>query len=294
MTHTSRARHTVRIMRPLHGLGAVAAAVMLVLGVAVPSSAREAAVPESEVRLPPLAAGECGGDVPIVVASDLAAQSDLYSAVTLAGVIGTDCIVLAGGRDHPMPADQRARLDAAPDGGYVVGGTAAVPDAKLAGRDMTRLAGTDRWHTARLVGIEARRAAGGTPEGQGNTDQQDPSAQPPVISLPAIMSCELDDDGAALCTTRTQDDTLLRVETPEGPFSELASRDHVACGLRVDGTVACWRAEHVQSEDGFQARSPTIATPSGTFTSLRMDDRRACGLRPDNALACWPIPTGSG
>ncbi len=90
-----------------------------------------------------------------MVASDAAAQSDLYSAVTLAGVEDTDCIVLAGARDEPVPPTQRSRLNAAARGGFVVGGLAAVPSDKIAGRDMTRLAGTGRWHTARLVGAVA-------------------------------------------------------------------------------------------------------------------------------------------
>lgn len=59
--------------------------------------------------------------VPIVVGSDDAAQSDIYSAVTLAGVLDTSCIVLAGPRDGPMPAAQRARLDAAQAGDWIVG-----------------------------------------------------------------------------------------------------------------------------------------------------------------------------
>ena len=106
--------------------------------------------------------------MPIIVGSDAAAESDRYSAVTLAGVIGTDCVVLAGNRHgSSMPADQRARLGVAAAGGFVVGGTAAVPGTKTAGRIMFRLAGTDRWHTARLVGDQARRGAtagAGTPE----------------------------------------------------------------------------------------------------------------------------------
>ena len=105
----------------------------------------------------PWTESDCAGDVPIVVGSDVAAQSDIYSAVTLAGVVGTDCVVLAGPRNRAMLTEQRARLDAAAAGGYVVGGTAAVPDAKLAGRDMTRLGGATRWVTAQLVG---RRASG--------------------------------------------------------------------------------------------------------------------------------------
>ena len=93
--------------------------------------------------------------VPVVVASDFSAQSDIYSAVTLAGVLGDVCIVLAGGRHEAMPTDQQVQLEAAAAGGYVVGGSGAVGDAKLAGREMTRLGGKDRWATALQVGEEA-------------------------------------------------------------------------------------------------------------------------------------------
>ena len=117
---------------------------------ATPASASTARVPPASVQ------GECASDTtPIVVASDVAAQSDIYSAVTLAGVLGDACIVLAGPRSEAMPADQQARLDAAAAGGYVVGGHAAVPDGKIAGRSMARLGGADRWETALLVGEEA-------------------------------------------------------------------------------------------------------------------------------------------
>ena len=131
-------------------------AVSLVAMAALPASASAVRVPPASVQ------GECGsGTVPVVVASDVAAQSDIYSAVTLAGVLGEACIVLAGPRGEAMPAGQRARLDAAAAGGYVVGGVAAVPDAKLAGRSLARIAGKDRWTTAQRVGTVARSIAGG-------------------------------------------------------------------------------------------------------------------------------------
>ncbi len=122
------------------------------------------------VVLPPagLVASDCAGVVPVVVGSDAAAQSDIYSAITLAGVAGTDCVILAGPRDGDMAASQQTRLEAAAAGGFVVGGTAAVPTAKLAGRDMTRLVGTDRWETAQLVG---RRASGDTTAGTPTTNE---------------------------------------------------------------------------------------------------------------------------
>ena len=129
--------------------------------------------------LPPsgYTASNCTGKVPVVAASDVAAQSDLYSAVTLAGVLRTRCVVLAGARDEPMAADQLARLEAAAPGGFIVGGLAAVPDAKVAGHDLTRLAGTDRWHTARLVGAQAVISAGGADTGsvEASAGAEDPT-----------------------------------------------------------------------------------------------------------------------
>lgn len=119
--------------------------------VALPSPAHAAPA----VHLPLDATeGECTGAIPVVVASDADAQSDIYSAVTLAGALGTECLVLAGERTGPMPPKQRARLDRAASGGYVVGGTSAVPISKLAGRTMKRIGGADRWATARAIGAE--------------------------------------------------------------------------------------------------------------------------------------------
>ena len=101
-----------------------------------------------------------------MVGSDAKVQSDIYSAITLAGVVGADCVVLAGPRDGAVPASQQARLDVANAGGFVLGGIAAVPTAKIAGRDMTRLGGVTRWGTAQLVG---RRASGDTTAGTSTT-----------------------------------------------------------------------------------------------------------------------------
>lgn len=131
---------------------AAALAALAVAGLAAPVSAHEPAA-----RLPPQAASDCSGDIPVVVASDAAAQSDMYSAVTLAGALGTDCVVLAGPRDGAFPADQLRRLEDATPGGWLVGGEAAVPAAKVRGRDLTRIAGADRWETAALVGDAVRQ-----------------------------------------------------------------------------------------------------------------------------------------
>lgn len=121
-----------------------------------PAGAHEpaAALPPSDVT------GECGEGVgarAIIVASDRAAQSDMYNAVSLLQVMkafspGGACMVLAGPRDGAFPADQRERLRGVEGAVIVLGGTAAVPDSKLKGIEHARLSGDDRWHTAELVG----------------------------------------------------------------------------------------------------------------------------------------------
>lgn len=125
--------------------------------------------PASAQVLPPNTSSDCRGRVPIVVASDFDAQSDIYSAWTLASALDTTCVVLAGARTAPMPQDQRNRLSAAQQSGWIVGGEAAVPTWKLPiGRTDTRLAGRDRWHTAEMVGdVAAGRTAGVPATGSG-------------------------------------------------------------------------------------------------------------------------------
>lgn len=142
-------RGTIRAV----AMAAVTAA--LIVGPVAPVSAHD------PVRLPPQAKTDCAGEVPVVVGSDAAAQSDIYSAVTLAGALGSDCVVLAGPRDGAFSPDQLQRLDSAQSNGYVVGGEAAVPQAKVHGRDLVRIAGADRWETAALVGDTARQLASG-------------------------------------------------------------------------------------------------------------------------------------
>ena len=152
----------------------------------------------TRVRVPPASVqGECDSDTtPVVVASDLAAQSDIYSAVTLAGVLGDACIVLAGARIETMSADQQTRLDTAAAGGHVVGGLAAVPDSKIAGRTMARIGGADRWATALLVGATAAASDTGTSTGT-EDDSADESASQvdQIISLLDDLTVEVEHDG---------------------------------------------------------------------------------------------------
>ena len=246
------------------------AALLLVTGLpAAPAAAQETGVFLDGAE--PWVASDCAGDIPIVVGSDAKAQSDIYSAVALAGVLDTDCIVLAGPRDAGMTADQQARLDAAVAGGYVLGGTAAVPDAKIAGRGMKRLGGVDRWATARLIGSEARTlAADASAAGETETPVEIASSSFSAVSAGYGHSCGVRSDGTVTCWGSGHN-------APRGSFTAVSAGDGHSCGLRMDGTVTCWSWNLNGQADA----------PSGSFTAVSAGSRHSCGLRSDGTATCW-------
>ena len=198
---------------------AVAAVILLLAGLSVqlPSPAAAQATSTGSATLPPPdVLGDCTGAVPVIVASDAAAQSDIYSAVTLAGVLSTkSCIVLAGARDEPFPQDQLDRLATATSGGYVVGGPAAVPAAKLSGREMTRVYGADRWETATAVGaVAALLAAGGDP------DASDGNGNQPDDGTPAWQQRLVTEFSAALRSSAAPDDMCMSLYRNGVPIFE--------------------------------------------------------------------------
>lgn len=172
-------------------------------------------VDDQQLRLPPGVDGDCAGEVPIVVASDAAAQSDLYAAVTLAGVLDTTCVVLAGPRDQPMDQDRCDRLDDAAEGdwiiggpdGLIVGGTAAVPDAKVDDYDLTRVGRSDRWDTAEQIGK--------------------------VTDI--VTDLDIDDPDIK--------ETIAQTTGAAGRYTAIADGDRHSCAIRADDrALDCWFA----------------------------------------------------
>ena len=154
---------------------------------------------------------DCTDATAVVVASDFAAQSDVYSAVTLAGVLDTLCLVDAGARDQPIPCMSATMLDAARTDVYVVGGASALPDSKLHMRNAHRVAGTDRWTTARAVGqLAADIAAGNTitftpiDAATPPIDVQVSNANPTVGDDLVVTVTATDENGAPLCNAEVR------------------------------------------------------------------------------------------
>ena len=61
-------------------------------------------------------------------------------------------------------------------------------------------------------------------------------------------------------------------------FTDISSGHYHTCGLREDGSVACW------GDNDYGAASP----PEGeTFTTISSGMGHTCGLREDGSARCW-------
>jgi len=280
-----------RAAMPRRLLGALCA--MLTAAALLAVTAQPAAAESGGARWP-ADMKACAGATAVVVASDPAAQSDVYSAVTLAGVLDTSCLIDAGARAAAMPTASVALLDSAAESVYVVGGLAAVPDAKLHGRSIHRVAGADRWATARAAGAVAEQIAAGDTLAFASVSAPPAAAGFTAMSGGGWGACGLRVDGTLACWKPDYDsDAVVSVDLPvSGKFTAVsAGWWNDGCGLRVDGTLACWLYDRRDSGAVVSVDLPV----SGKFTAVidsGSDD--GCGLRVDGTLACWEYDYSSG
>ena len=64
---------------------------------------------------------------------------------------------------------------------------------------------------------------------------------------------------------------------PGGTFQSVSAEGRHACGLRTDGTLACWGSNEVG-----QTKSP-----AATFTTVSAGTWHTCGVQTDGTAACW-------
>lgn len=91
----------------------------------------------------------------------------------------------------------------------------------------------------------------------------------------AIMyraSCALDSQSEIRCWGVTS-----AASPPAGTFTQIEGGDDHGCGVRSDGTVACWG----ENDDG------QTTAPAGTFKQVSAGGRTSCGLRTNGSLECW-------
>lgn len=100
----------------------------------------------------------------------------------------------------------------------------------------------------------------------------------PVVSAEGAISCGLRVDGSAACWGYGG---AASMAAPAGPFTQIeAAPESGACALALDQTVHCWGA------------SP--GDPAGTYTAISVGGAGRCGLRTDQTVSCGGSPKVPG
>ena len=94
------------------------------------------------------------------------------------------------------------------------------------------------------------------------------------VSAGGEHTCGVRVDGSVACWGG---DRFGQSTPPEGEFASVSAGQNHTCGLRVDGSAACW---------GYDLDGQS--TPAeGEFASVSSGVEHTCGLRVDGSAACW-------
>ncbi len=129
-----------------------------------------------------------------------------------------------------------------------------------------------------------------SPAGDGTTTAK---PAPPAGSFSQVATgdthtCGVKQDGTVACWGS---DAYGKATPLPGSFSQVSAGLEFTCGLQQDGSVACWG-------DNYWGQS---SPPAGSFSQVDVGADHACGVRPDGSVTCWGYgyygeatpPTGS-
>ena len=178
-----------------------------------------------------------------------------------------------------------------PDGPRVYTVSVSVPQSHLqAGTVTTQTAVTVSYAVVpTYVTAEIAVSVGGSAgpsEGQEQTAPQEPPDKKPSdkepsarwefasVSAGGIHTCGVRTDGTVACWGN---DRYFQSTPPEGEFASVDAGGVHTCGIRPDGTVECWGSD----ENG------QSTPPEGQFVSVSAGVAYTCGLRTSGSIACW-------
>ena len=95
--------------------------------------------------------------------------------------------------------------------------------------------------------------------------------------------CGLRVDGSLACWSQRDNDPAAVLSPPAGVFESVSVGVLYACAIRVGGQVACWGEE--TPGYSFGQASP----PDGSFRSVATNWLYSCGLRTDGEVECWGL-----
>ena len=112
------------------------------------------------------------------------------------------------------------------------------------------------------------------------TDTTEPQPPPDTIgefvavSAGGSTSCGLKNDGTIACWGSNRNG---EARAPAGEFITISTGTGHSCALRTDSTIACWGSNHYGETD----------PPAGKFTTVSAGAAHSCGVRTDGAIECW-------
>lgn len=128
------------------------------------------------------------------------------------------------------------------------------------------------------------------------------------VSAGAYFACGIrESDQHVMCWGKAGDESLCepnvpeagQIDPPSGAFKQVATRQFQSCGIRTDGTLACWGAG--KADDSVQPNAcgnrhhyGQSAPPAGTFSHVAVGSSHACAVRTDSTVACWGAGTTVG
>jgi len=123
------------------------------------------------------------------------------------------------------------------------------------------------------------------------------------ISSGFYSTCGLDKTGAVSCWgagKATDDATAMcmgspynlgQAAAPPGAFLSVAVGANHSCGVKTDGTVACWGAGTADvgcPDTGVDCRQSR--PPAGTFAQVSVGNLHSCAITADRKVQCWGYP----
>ena len=83
-----------------------------------------------------------------------------------------------------------------------------------------------------------------------------------------------------------------QLAAPAGAFRQISSNAYQSCGVREDGTLACWGAGEPADDPkellcDKELNYGQATPPSGTFSQVSVGSSHVCAVRTDGTLACW-------
>ena len=94
------------------------------------------------------------------------------------------------------------------------------------------------------------------------------------VSAGDLHTCGVRTDGSLACWGHNH---LGQALPPQGEFASVSAGYSHTCGVRDDGSVACWGS----NGDG------QASAPAGTFSSVSAGLFHTCGVRDNGSVACW-------